>query len=192
MPPASPARWPIAQEARSRQRGPGGGDDSILHVDGDGRPRLEVFSLAARVRRNWEALGAAEVPFSVEDRSEGWLALADPDQVDQVLWAILDNAVDYGGRTAIEVTISLDALAGDLAVTIADHGPGVPAGDRDRLFGRFERGAQRPTGEGSGLGLYVSRELCRAMSGDLVLEPAEPGRGAAFTITLPAEAPEET
>ena len=59
--------------------------------------------------RSWEALGAAEVPFSVEDRSEGWLALADPDQVDQVLWAILDNAVDYGGRTAIEVTISLDA-----------------------------------------------------------------------------------
>ena len=156
------------------------------------RPRLEVFSIAARVRRTWEALGASEVPFSVEDRSEGWLALADPDQVDQVLWAILDNAIDYGGRTAIEVTISLDALAGDLAVTIADHGPGVPAGDRDRLFQRFERGAQRPTGEGSGLGLYVSRELCRAMSGDLVLEPAEPGRGAAFTITLPAEAAEES
>ena len=159
------------------------------------RPRLEVFSIGARVRRTWEALGTAEVPFSVEDRSEGWLALADPDQVDQVLWAILDNAVDYGGRTAIEVTISLDALAGDLAVTIADHGPGVPAGDRDRLFQRFERGSRRPTAEGSGLGLYVSRELCRAMSGDLVLEPEGShvgGQGAAFTLHLPAEAPEET
>ena len=64
--------------------------------------------------------------------------------------------------------------------------------DRERLFERFERGATRPADEGSGLGLYVSRELCRAMSGDLVLEPAEPGRGAAFTVHLPAEAAEES
>ena len=156
------------------------------------RPRLEVFAPAPRVRRTWEALGAADVPFIIEDGSQGWLALADPDQLDQVLWAILDNAVGHGGRTAIEVTIGVDGPAGDLAVTIADHGPGVPDDDRERLFGRFERGAQRPTGEGSGLGLYVSRELCRAMSGDLVLEPAAPGRGAALTIHLPAEAPEES
>ena len=156
------------------------------------RPRLEVFAPAPRVRRTWEALGAADVPFSLDDGSQGWLALADPDHLDQVLWAILDNAVGHGGRTAIEVTIGVDAPAGDLAVTIADHGPGVPDDDRERLFGRFERGAQRPTGEGSGLGLYVSRELCRAMSGDLVLEPAAPGRGAALTIHLPAEAPVES
>ena len=52
-----------------------------------------------------------------------------------------------------------------------DRGPGVSDADRDRLFRRFERGAERPSGEGSGLGLYVSRELCRAMDGDLVLEP---------------------
>ncbi len=156
------------------------------------RPRLEVFSPSARVRRTWEALGAGEVPFTVDDRSEGWLALADPDQLDQVLWALLDNAVGYGGRAAVEVTISIDSVDSDLAITIADHGPGVAAADRERLFQRFERGAARPSGEGSGLGLYVSRELCRAMSGDLVLEPDEPGRGAAFTIHLPAEAPEES
>ena len=71
-------------------------------------------------------------------------------------------------------------------------GPGVADEDRERLFLRFERGTARPADEGSGLGLYVSRELCRAMSGDLVLEPAEPGRGAAFTIHLPAEAAEES
>jgi signal transduction histidine kinase len=44
---------------------------------------------------------------------------------------------------------------------------------------------------GSGLGLYVSRELCRAMNGDLVLEPSEPGHGAAFTIDLPGEPGDE-
>jgi two-component system, OmpR family, sensor histidine kinase KdpD len=155
------------------------------------RPRLEVFSVAARVRRTWEALGAADVPFSIDDQSEGWLALADPDQLDQVLWAILDNAVGYGGRTPVDVAITIDPVDSDLAVTITDHGPGVSEVDRERLFRRFERGAQRPTGEGSGLGLYVSRELCRAMSGDLVLEPGADGRGAALTIHLPAERAEE-
>jgi signal transduction histidine kinase len=156
------------------------------------RPRLEVFALAPRVRRTWEALGAADVPLTLDDQSGGWLALADPDQLDQVLWAILDNAVGYGGRTPVEVAITLDPVESDLALTIADHGPGVTDADRERLFRRFERGAQRPSGEGSGLGLYVSRELCRAMHGDLVLEPQAPGRGAALTIHLPAEAPDES
>jgi signal transduction histidine kinase len=59
------------------------------------------------------------------------------------------------------------------------------------LFTRFERGgaAAADGGDGgSGLGLYVSRELCRAMGGELVLEP---GDGAAFTIDLPGESGDE-
>ena len=156
------------------------------------RPRLEVFSAAARVRRTWEALGAADVPFTIDDQSEGWLALADQDQFDQVIWAILDNAVGYGGRTPVEASITVDPNDGDLAITVTDHGPGVAAADRERLFGRFARGSQRPTGEGSGLGLYVSRELCRSMSGDLVLEPQQAGVGATLTVHLPAEQPVES
>ncbi len=135
------------------------------------RSRLEVFAPVPRVRRTWEALGAADVPFTLEDRSEGWLALGDPDQLDQVLWALLDNAVGYGGRTAIDAVVALEPETTDLLITITDHGPGVPDEDRERLFGRFERGTGRPSGEGSGLGLYASRALCRAMGGDLELEP---------------------
>jgi signal transduction histidine kinase len=156
------------------------------------RSRLEVFAPVPRVRRTWEALGAADIPFTLEDRSEGWLALGDKDQLDQVLWALLDNAAKYGGRTPVEATVTLDPATKDLLVTIADHGPGVPEEDRERLFGRFERGAGRPSGEGSGLGLYASRALCRAMGGELELEPAGPAPGARFTIHLPAEAPDET
>jgi two-component system sensor histidine kinase TctE len=88
--------------------------------------------------------------------------------------------------------VRVDPATSEVAITISDHGPGVPSEDRDRLFGRFERGAGRPTGEGSGLGLYVSRVLCRSMDGDLILEPPREGVGAALTITLPAEAPEES
>ena len=71
--------------------------------------------------------------------------------------------------------VALEPETKDLLITITDHGPGVPDEDRERLFGRFERGAGRPSGEGSGLGLYASRALCRAMGGDLELEPSRPG-----------------
>ena len=154
------------------------------------KPRAEVLALAPRVRRAWEALGAGEAGFSVDDQAGGWLAVADGDQLDQVLWALLDNAVKYGGRTPIRAEIAV--TGGDrLRLTIEDGGPGVADQDRPRLFGRFVRGADERTGEGSGIGLYVSRELCRAMAGDLVLEPAMVGRGAAFSIYLPGEPPDE-
>ena len=156
------------------------------------RPQAEVLALAPRVRRAWEALGMDDVPFRLDDQAGGWLAIADGDQLDQVLWALLDNAVKYGGREPIEATILVDEPAGRLRLTIADHGPGIPDKDRPRLFTRFARGGTQNAEDGSGLGLYVSRELARAMSGDLLLERASEGRGAAFTIVLSAEAPLET
>jgi signal transduction histidine kinase len=155
------------------------------------RPQSDVLSLASRVRRAWEALGTVEVAFSLDDRSAGWLAVGDADQLDQVLWALLDNAVKYGRHSSIDAVVIVEPARSRLRLTIADHGPGVPEADRARLFGRFERGSNERPDEGSGLGLYVSRELCRAMGGDLVLEPTMSGRGAAFTIVLPAERADE-
>ncbi|HLX34298.1 MAG TPA: ATP-binding protein [Candidatus Limnocylindrales bacterium] len=172
------------------------------------RPRVEVLALAPRVRRTWEALGQGSAPFELVDQSEGWLAVADPDQLDQVLWALLDNAVKYGAGSTVAVTIAPEAAEGAVALTVADRGPGIAAADVDRLFARFERGAAEGTSQGTGLGLYVSRELCRAMGGDLVLagsrpadatDPTAPADGAvradgtvpaAFRITLPGEPPE--
>ena len=124
------------------------------------------------------------------DDARGWLAVADPDQLDQVLWALLDNAVKYGGREGkVEVAVRVDDTLDRIQVTIADDGPGISEADRARLFGRFTRGAGQPSGEGTGLGLYVSRQLLRAMGGELRLEPAQADRGAAFTLSLPGEPP---
>lgn len=163
---------------------------TVTRVDaGTLRPRLEVLALGPRVRRAWEALGAEEVELQLADESAGWLAIADGGQVDQVLWALLDNAVKYGGQYgAVEVSIRADGKAGKLEATIVDHGPGISAADRGRLFQRFARGGH-PGAEGTGLGLYLSRQLLRAMGGDLRLERAAKGRGAAFTLTLPGEPP---
>jgi len=161
------------------------------------RPKSEVLAIGPHVRRAWEALGQTGATMTLEDRAEGWLAVADPDQLDQVLWALLDNAVKYGGGSAVAASIQPDRAGSRVSLTIADAGPGIAASDVDRLFGRFSRGAPDGHAEGTGLGLYVSRELCRAMGGDLVLAAA-PERApeapvpAAFTVLLPGESPEES
>src|SRR5664279_3417229 len=90
------------------------------------RQEAEVIAMGSRLRRAWEALNASTVAFEVRDEASGWLAVDDPDQLDQVLWALLDNAVKYGGREgSIEVDIRSDEATDQLKVTIADHGAGV-------------------------------------------------------------------
>jgi signal transduction histidine kinase/HAMP domain-containing protein len=149
------------------------------------RPRPEVLALAPRVRRAWDALGAATVPFELVDDSAGWLGVADPDQLDQVLWALLDNAVRYGHGAPVRVSIAPLADQRGLAMTIRDEGPGIAEADRTAIFERYGRGSTAASIEGTGLGLYVSRSLCRAMGGDLRLD--DPADGGSFTIELPAE-----
>jgi signal transduction histidine kinase len=164
------------------------------------RPRTEIVALGPRIRRAWEALGAASVAFSLRDDSAGWLAIADPDQLDQVLWAVLDNAVRYGEGTPINVTVTVEVASNGepdrLRVRVDDRGPGVHEDDRTRLFGRYQRGAASPGGEsdghGSGLGLYVSRALMRAMDGDLACDDDLDRMGASFSLWLPAETAQET
>ena len=97
----------------------------------------------------------------------------------------------YGNRTPIRAHVVAEREARRLRLTIIDGGPGVREADRSRLFGRFVRGSGTGADEGSGLGLYVSRELCRAMDGDLVLEPGAGTGGAAFSVYLPGEPPDE-
>ena len=156
----------------------------VLHAE------PEVIAMAPRVRRAWEALNATGATLDLTDDARGWLAVADPDQLDQVLWALLDNAVKYGGREGkVEVAVRAGDTVDRISVTIVDHGPGVSEADRERLFARFTRGADQPSGEGTGLGLYLSRRLLRAMGGELLLEEAGAGRGAAFTLSLPGEPP---
>jgi signal transduction histidine kinase len=152
------------------------------------RPRLEVLALAPRVRHAWEALGASDVSFDLVDDAPGWLAIADGDQLDQVLWAIFDNAVKYGRGTPVQAHLRPDPAEGRLLLTISDQGPGVSETDRATIFERYERGDGPDHPQGTGIGLYVSRELCRAMGGELVLEPSGTAPGSAFTIALPGEA----
>ena len=72
-------------------------------------------------------------------------------------------------------------------VRISDHGVGVPDELRRSLFGPFRRGRQQGVEEvaGTGLGLYISRELALAHGGTLILEQSTPGDGSTFTLAIP-------
>ncbi len=156
------------------------------------RPTADVLAIGPRVQRAWDALAIADRSLVLRDGAPDWLAVADADQLDQVLWALLDNAVKYGQGT-ITVEIGADPAEHSLWTTIADEGQGLEESDRAWLFGRFERGAAgRTSGNGSGLGLYVSRALMRGMGGDLVLDITPGGRGSTFRVTLPGEPASET
>ncbi len=111
---------------------------------------------------------------------------ADPELIGQALSNLVTNARRHGGG-AVTVTVGADGEAA--RVVVRDHGPGVPAGERERVFDRMVRldEARGGSGGGAGLGLAIAREAARAHDGDLVCTaPDDGGPGAVFVLTLPA------
>jgi signal transduction histidine kinase len=110
---------------------------------------------------------------------------ADYDHLAGILTNLLSNAAKFtpgGGR----ITLRSRTADGNVVVTVADTGIGVPAALRERVFEPFfqvDSGFTRTT-SGAGLGLAISREAARAMGGDIVLE-SEEGVGSTFTLTIP-------
>jgi signal transduction histidine kinase len=100
----------------------------------------------------------------------------------QILVNLIGNAVRYSPEGSM-VWIRTE-VEEDLAVIIvADQGQGIAVQDQDRIFEKFERVDPSEPG-GSGLGLYISRRLARAMGGDITVDSA-PGFGARFALMLP-------
>ncbi len=105
--------------------------------------------------------------------------------VSRVLDNLLTNAIAYSVRRPI-VTMTIAADDGTVHVRVQDNGPGVAEDERERIFARFVRGARHGAVQGSGLGLYLSRECAQRMGGDLVLEKTGAQAGSRFLLTLPA------
>ncbi len=176
--------------------------------------RLEAGAVTARqeivrpvdlVRLVWKALRAPEERLEIDVRTNA-LAIADPDRVEQVLWALLDNALKYSAsegsvhvtyesraRATDEPELREDAPASELVATLAisDEGIGMDAATQARAFEQFYRAdsARRLVPDGSGVGLYAARGLVELMGGRLNIQ-SRLGAGTSVVITLPAEGTE--
>ncbi len=112
---------------------------------------------------------------------------ADPEHVARVLDNLVNNALTYRrpGQPAW-VRMSLDVEDGLAVVAVEDRGRGIPPDLRERIFERFVRGDQGASGApGTGLGLYISRQLAARHGGRLDLDDSQPGQGSRFSLRLP-------
>jgi PAS domain S-box-containing protein len=148
----------------------------------DVRPLVESVLDSMRLR------APDGVELQLEQNGDRAVALTDEDKLRQVLVNLLDNAIKYspnGGR----VTVELRDETGRVSIAVRDSGLGIPAGEQDRIFEKFYRldpALTRGVG-GSGLGLFISRELVTQMDGSLTVR-SQPGEGSTFVVDLPAAA----
>jgi signal transduction histidine kinase len=112
-------------------------------------------------------------------------ALADSDHLHRILVNLLRNGAQAMERAGIagEILVTARRTGAQITIDVADQGPGIPDGVRQKLFAPFASG-NRERG-GTGLGLAIARELARGMGGDLVLISTS-AKGAIFRLTLRA------
>ena len=114
-------------------------------------------------------LADGPVPVSAPDR---WL--------ERLVDVLLDNACRYApARTTVELVV--EAIDGRSHLRVTDHGPGIPAEDRERLRERFERGA-KGDGNGTGLGLAIAEAVARGTAGQMHIDAGDDG-GAVVSVS---------
>jgi signal transduction histidine kinase len=112
--------------------------------------------------------------------------LADREKVERIMSNLVGNAIKYtpgGGK----ITITASPQNSHVVVSIADTGPGIPSGDRERIFERFARIKENSSSrKGFGLGLSFCRLAVEAHGGRIWVEEGQNGVGSRFMFTLPA------
>ncbi|PZT86159.1 MAG: sensor histidine kinase [Citromicrobium sp.] len=163
------------------------GDLEVVEAD-DFSTAPDVIDLAEVARQACGILGVRakekRIALVPPAEGEGQHATAEFRRVLQILLNLVGNAIRYSPEDS-QIWVRLDRIGDHALVTVADQGHGLDSDQQSRVFEKFERLGRSDDG-GSGLGLYISRRIARAMGGDLTVESA-PGLGARFTLSVPAK-----
>ena len=111
---------------------------------------------------------------------------ADPELVGRVLDNLLNNGLTYNANEP-RVRVDLRTEGENAVVRVSDNGAGIPEDERERIFERFHRTNDPAfqTAAGTGLGLFIARELAQRHGGSLAVESSRLGEGSVFALTLP-------
>jgi signal transduction histidine kinase len=147
---------------------------------------VRVDEVVDRVISSLQGLGVSGQKLLVDNPWGAVVAFADPEKTETIVANLVSNAIKYSPRGG-DVVCEIEASDDEVVVTVVDDGVGIAAEDMPRLFQRFGRLERPETAniEGTGLGLFLSRELAHLMDGDITVESTV-GRGSRFTLTLPA------
>jgi two-component system sensor histidine kinase KdpD len=154
---------------------------TAAHVEaGDLEVRLDQVDVATVVDEvvDWARKQDAGRPILVFGSAPGLTVRADFERAVQVLRVLVANALKHAPDSNVEISVQPQHAA--IRIGVLDRGPGIPEGERDRVFERFGRSAD---GGGAGIGLYLARGLARVMGGDVTVETRRDG-GSAFWFTL--------
>jgi len=161
--------------------------ESVLALARRERASPENLDLASFVRRfvlEYRQTLSTETD-NVESiiRESSVPALMDPRHLHQILTALVHNALKYGraGDEPAQVRIRVASAGRHAVIDVIDRGPGIPEAVAAQLFRPFYTTSEH----GTGLGLYIAQELCRASQARLEYIPV-PTRGACFRIVMPA------
>ena len=118
---------------------------------------------------------------------EKFIVNADPTKLKQVFLNLTDNSIKYTPKGFVK--LSLRHEGSNIVFAVSDNGVGISPETMGKLFGKFNRGegGKLNTG-GSGLGLYLAREIARVHKGDIVIESEGLGKGSTFKVVIPAVA----
>ncbi|TAM81794.1 MAG: DUF4118 domain-containing protein, partial [Jatrophihabitans sp.] len=141
---------------------------------------VSAAEVSTRALADLGAPGRAVVVLTPDDLPD---VSADAGLLERILVNLLGNALRYSSPARPPRLIA-GAVAGQVEIRVVDHGPGVPAAQREAIFQPFQRLGDRDTATGVGLGLALSRGLAEAMGG--TIEPDDtPGGGLTMILTLP-------
>jgi len=160
-------------------------DLEVVEAD-DFKTASEPVDLADAARRAAGILGvraqSRQITLVLPDENEDAIAIGEFRRVLQILINLIGNAIAYSPEgSTVEVAVE-KRLDQTIDVRISDEGPGVDPAQASKVFDKFER-LGRDNDGGSGLGLYISRRLARAMDGELSLN-VDVSNGAEFVLTL--------
>ena len=144
---------------------------------------LHVIEAAAKLAE--PQADAKEVSLEIDVTEPGCIALGDRAKVDQILLNLLSNAIKFTGPKST-VKVQCGVSANVASINVVDTGVGIPADKLETIFEPFVQLGRSLSSahEGMGLGLAISRDLARAMNGDLIVRSTV-GAGSTFTLNLP-------